>query len=226
LEIKKETRAKQIISETINWLGDVNQTAAFIKQDHGSSKPQAQYTNLFPVQGITLQKQQLELSSEDLAAYLTTIMSLKLYTDGADALVHQEKNNSYFQNKNIFFVDQFYNLLSIKNQQTFKFIYKYSIMLFMCCSLGLIIIDKLKALSLIGGVIAVSAVPIMLLTLIEKFIIQIFFSTNSIITYYHWYLHEIIRDLQLSIIIFIASGLMMVLLNWFINKFFKNYLND
>tara|TARA_B110000116_G_scaffold251114_1_gene245964 strand:+ start:616 stop:1479 length:864 start_codon:yes stop_codon:yes gene_type:complete len=224
IEIKQSSNAKSIISESINWIADIeNVSIIAFEQNANSQKVDKQSLNkLLPVKNIVIGNNQLELSQNDLSKYLLTKMTNEIYQNGHAALKGETLDDGYFANKNAYFINIFYDFISIKHLNKLQLAYKLSIGILILVSAFLIYYNINRSLTIIGISVASSVIPIFLFSLAMNIASKLFFPSNTLILYYQKYLNELTYAIQQTGLIVLAIGIFTIFAGWLINNFLFN----
>ena len=159
--LKNENNAKEIISESISWFADIENTAKYLLNERNTEilLDESNLNNYIPIANVSFGKPQKDLQVNDLTTYLQTSMANELYILGSQAFTDSTVELSYRENKNRYLIYNFYNLLSKKSLETFNAMSQIAIFVFFVMSIGLIWSNFNKAFLLIGTSICRAAFP-------------------------------------------------------------------
>jgi hypothetical protein len=221
IEIKQSSNAKSIISESINWIADIEKVSliVFEKNTNSQNLDKQSLNKLLPVKNVVINDDQLELSQNDLSKYLLTKMTNEIYQNGHIALKGETLNDGYFANKNAYFINIFYDLISIKYLNKLLLVYKLGIGILISISAFLIYYNINRSLTIIGISVALSIIPIFLFSLVMRITSKLFFPSNNLILYYQKYLNELTHAIQQTGLIILAIGIFTIFAGWLINNF-------
>ncbi|MDG1990199.1 MAG: hypothetical protein P8J51_02890 [Dehalococcoidia bacterium] len=221
IEIKQPDNAKTIISQSINWIADIQKVSFVIIEQNANpqSADKQSLDNLLPFKNIEINDDQLQLSQNNLSKYLLTKITNDIYQNGHSVLKGEKISNEYFTNKNAYFIKNFYNFISIKHLDSLQIIYKLSIGILILVSIFLIYYNINKSLAIIGIGIAASVIPIFLFSIFISISSKLFFPSNNLILYYQKYLNEFTNAIQQTGLIILGVSVLIIFTGWLINNF-------
>ena len=224
INIKKEDNAKKIISESIVWFADIQNTANYLLNTKNTEEllNVSNLNNYIPIANISFENSQKSLNVNDLTAYLQASMANQLYFIGNDAFTDSNIELSYRENKNRYLIYNFYDLVSKKSLEAFHFINQVAIFIFVMISIFLIWINSNKAFFLIGASICFAAFPILASAISIKIGMNIFFSSNDITEFYQNYVNQFALHVQVSSVTIFVIGLIVIGIGWLMNNLLVN----
>ena len=222
--LKNENNAKEIISESISWFADIENTAKYLLNERNKEilLDESNLNNYIPIANVSFGKSQKDLQVNDLTTYLQTSMTNELYTLGSQAFTDSTVELSYRENKNRYLIYNFYNLLSKKSLETFNIMSQIAIFVFFVMSIGLIWSNFKKAFLLIGTSVCSAAFPLLAFGLGIKIIMNVLFPINDLTQFYQNYVNQFASHIQITSITIFIFGLILIAIGWLVNYLLVN----